>query len=91
MYEINRQKRLKHEYSQIGTWECTFRGLDHSGSQPFSCSVIVTNWLIGYKMSYRPRSATCIPHLEIANKMSYRPRSAPCIPHLEIANKHGSS
>ena len=24
------------EYSQIGMWECTFYGLDHSGSQPFN-------------------------------------------------------
>ena len=36
---VNHQQLLKHEYSQIGMWECTFRGLDHFSSQPFNYMV----------------------------------------------------
>ena len=37
---MNHQQLLKREYSQIGMWECTFRGLDHSGSQPFNIIMV---------------------------------------------------
>ena len=38
---VNHQQLLKHEYSQIGMWDCTFRGLDHFSSQPFNYMVQV--------------------------------------------------